>query len=371
MLRVAIVGGGPAGSLTALNLKDKAEVTIFEAKQSAGFPVKCGGLISSECFDGLKKYCKADKSLINKISGAFFFSPSGKYLEVKGKSDAVVIERKILDYLLLKEAGKFADVRVKSKVINLKGNRVESISHTERRYEKYDMIVGADGVESIVAKICKFNRPEIFLAKQYLIEFESIERDMVELYFGKNYSNGFFGYAIPIDESTARVGVVSKSDPSFYLNNLVKKHPSVSERIGKNVFEINSGAIPIGLIDFVKENKVLIGDSAGMVKPYTGGGIYYLMRASEIFGEVFPNINEFKKLYLKTFSREFDTGIKIRKLYDILNDEDYDFLIKIGEDIDFSKIHMDRPSTALEFLPTMLRLIKNIPLASKILKVMI
>ncbi|RLI71187.1 NAD(P)/FAD-dependent oxidoreductase, partial [Archaeoglobales archaeon] len=268
-MKVLVVGGGPAGCLTAIELGEY-EVTLIEEHPSIGFPVQCAGLISQDCFNEYTKYCKSvKKSLVNKISGAFFFSPNGKWVELEGKSKGVVIERKIFDRELLIKASEFAELKV--------GERFNS----DFDLNKHDYIIGADGVYSSISKHFGFDAPEIYSAIQIECKFESFDSNMVELYFGKAYSDGFFAYAIPIDDF-ARIGVVSKSQPHIYLKNLLNKHPSVSKRINNKIIELNAGAIPIGLVDFVKDNVALIGDAAGMTKPYTGGGLFYLLRAAKI-----------------------------------------------------------------------------------------
>ncbi|WP_456368871.1 geranylgeranyl reductase family protein [Geoglobus sp.] len=361
-----VVGAGPAGSLAALNLSKKSEVTIVEAKGSAGFPVKCGGLVSEDCFEGLKRYCGAEKAMQNRIRGAFFFSPSGRYAELVGKSGAVVLERKVLDALLLREASRRSEVRMKTRFERADGNRVVLSESGKSKVEEYDLVVGADGAESTVSRAFGFDRPEIFSGKQYLMEFEPLDRSMVELYFGKSYSDGFFAYAIPVESDIARVGVVSRGTAWRYLDRLLKEHPSVSERAGRRIFEVNSGPIPIGLVDFVRGNAVLVGDSAGMVKPYTGGGMYYLLRASELLGKSFPDLELFRNSYMREFGREYSAGERIRRLYDVLEDEDYEFLVGLAESVDFSVIHMDAPSTAFRLIPEVLKLIRKPSLVVKI-----
>jgi len=352
-LRVLIVGGGPAGSLTAINLGKKADVKLIESKSRVGFPVKCGGLISERCYSELKKYGVDAK--LNKIKGAFVFSPSGDFVELFGKTGAVVVERKIMDLQLLKMASKTTEVILGARYVDSNDRKAKVIVSGDEKFFEFDYLVGADGVESKVALTFGFQRPLIYTGLQYLVEFEPIDKNMVELYFGSKYSNGFFAYSIPICESFARVGVISINSPKLYLDNLLKKHPSVSERVGKSIMEINMGAVPLSLVNFVKDNVALIGDAAGMVKPYTGGGIYYLLRAAELLGNSFPSLIDFKKEYLKEFKREYGVGEKIRKLYRILKDEDYDFLVKLSKDIDFSEVDMDRPSTALNIIPKLLK----------------
>lgn len=364
MTKVLIIGAGPAGSVAAINLSDKAEVTIIESKSHIGFPVKCGGLISENCYKELKKYGVNAKQ--NDIRGALIFSPSGKYAEMVGKSKAVVVERKEMDFQLLKKASENAEVMMRSKFVEARDGKAKIIASGKEKFLEFDYIVGADGAESRVANSFNFERPEIYVGLQFLMDFEAIDDRMVELYFGCKYSNGFFAYSIPIDDSTARIGVVSKDNPRYYLNNLLKKHPSVSERAGRSIFEINMGAIPLSLINFVKGNALLIGDAAGMVKPYTGGGIYYLLRAAEILGKNFPDLVRFREEYVREFKKEFAVGERIRKLYGMLSDEDYEFLINLAKNIDFANVDMDKPSTALKLIPKMLRLTKRPGIIKKI-----
>jgi len=365
-VKVLIVGGGPAGSLSAIALGGNYDITIVEEHQSAGFPVQCAGLISEDCYKVLKRFsdCK-----INEIRGAFFVSPNGDYVELEGRCGGIVIERKILDRDLLSKASEFAEVWMKSKFIHAKDGIARIVKHGEHTEVGYDFIIGADGAYSMVARIFGFERPQILSAVQIEAKFEPLSDDMVELFFGSRYSNGFFAYAIPLGE-TARIGVVSKENPRLYLENLIRKHPSVSKRIkiGK-IIELNAGAIPIGLVDFVKDNVALIGDSAGMVKPYTGGGLFYILKATEILGKTFPNLMKFKEEYLRTIGREISFGMKIFRLYSTLKDEDYNYLVKVAKKhVDLAKdLHMDRPSTLLRILPALVKIVKKPRLMKKLL----
>ncbi|RLI79602.1 NAD(P)/FAD-dependent oxidoreductase [Archaeoglobales archaeon] len=360
---VLIVGGGPAGCLTAIELQNY-DTTLIEEHQSVGFPVQCAGLISKDCFGEYLKYCKnVKKSLINRIRGAFFFSPNGRFVELEGRSKGVVIERKIFDRELMIEASKFAELKIKTKFDD------------GFNKSRYDFIIGADGVYSSVAKHFGFNLPEIYSAIQIECKFECLDNNMVELYFGNTYSDGFFAYAIPIDDF-ARIGVVSKSQTRLYLKNLLNKHSSVSKRVvNKKITELNVGAIPIGLINFVKNNVALVGDAAGMTKPYTGGGLFYLLKAVKVLGKTFPNLNAYQKNYLKEMKKEYEFGMKILKLYSILNDEDLNELMKIGSEFDLKKqtkkLHMDEPSTILKIIPMLPKILKNFQLAAKIARVML
>jgi len=362
LAKVLVVGGGPAGSLSAIALKDH-EVLMVEEHQSAGFPMQCAGLISEECYGRLKRYsdCK-----LNEIRGAFFIAPSGKFVELEGKSKAVVIDRKILDRDLLEKASEFAEVWVKSKFMKAHGRRAEIMKMGERTFVEFDYLVGADGVYSRVARCFGFERPEVLSAVQVECRYEALSDDMVELFFG--CSDGFFAYAVPIDEY-ARVGVVSKSNPLCYLKNLLRR---ISDRISGKILELNVGAIPIGLVEFVKEKVFLVGDSAGMVKPYTGGGLFYITEATEILAKTFPNLEEFRNRFVEDIGREIEFGMKIYRLYSKLDDEDYDFLIELARDnVEIAKdLHMDRPTTLLKVLPSLIKIVRRPKLLKKLLSVL-
>ncbi len=360
-MRVLVVGAGPAGSLSAINLKG-FEVTVVEEHQSSGFPVQCAGLISEDCYKVIRRYsdCK-----VKEVRGMVLFSPSGRYVELEGKSRGVVVERKIMDRDLLAKASESCDVLMKTKFIRASNGRALVKRMGETMELEYDCIIGADGVYSAVARCFGFERPKIATAVQVEVRYEAHSDDLVELYFGREFSNGFFAYAIPID-STARVGVISFDNAMYYLKRFLRRNGRVKS---ESPLELNVGAIPIGLVEFVKGKVVLIGDSAGMVKPYTGGGLYYISKATSILGRTFPDLSRFKRDFMREIGREIGFGMKVLNLYSKLTDSDYDYLIEVANRFKHlsTRLHMDRPTTLLSILPAIRDLIRRPGLLKKIL----
>lgn len=372
-MEVLIVGGGPAGSLSAIEIGSRGEgnnITILEEHPLPGFPVQCAGLISRDCYAKLRSYV-SEKCHLRDIKGAFLFSPNGNHIRMEGRSKAVVIERKVLDSELLRQASQYATVKNKTRFggANLDSSgKASAVVSSPKGAQKlpYDVLIGADGCTSSVARVFGFERPDFLSALQVECNFESIDPQFVELFFGSEYTDSFFGYAIPIDESTARLGVVAQENPSSHLWNIIEKHPSVSRRVNpRKITELNAGAIPNNLIDFVKDNVALIGDSGGMVKPYTGGGLYYHLIAAEILGRTFPNLQDFRNDYLQKMEREYNVGSKILKLYSSLSDEEYNNLVRLGKEGNIEELvknlHMDSPSSLMKIIPSLLKIFSRNP----------
>ncbi len=355
---ILIVGGGPAGSLSAIALRDH-DVTLVEEHQSAGFPVQCAGLVSENCYKVLRRYsdCK-----LNEIRGAIFSSPN-KSVELEGRVGGVVIDRRTLDRDLLLKASENANVFVKTKFVGVRGKRA-ILKGLKNGEIEYDYIVGADGVYSTVSRVFGFERPKLYSALQFKVRFDCFSEDLVEIYFG---FSDYFCYVIPIDEF-AEVGVISSQNPWDVMKRFTRW---LGKRVKGDVIEVNAGAIPIGLVNFVKGNVLLLGDSAGMVKPYTGGGLYYIVKAIEKLSH-FPNLERIKENYLKDLGFEYKVGMKVAKLYGMLDVEDYDHLIEVAREHHYlaKELDMDRPSTLFKLLPAIFRVVKRRRLLLKLWRVL-
>jgi flavin-dependent dehydrogenase len=296
-----IIGGGPVGLFLARQLEE-FDVRILEEHAEIGKPVQCTGLLSKN-IDALHKL--PQECILNTVKGAKIYSPSGKILELARKQDeAYVIDRALFDKSLAE--GVEID----------RGKRVEHINFNS----KY--IVGADGPNSTVAQLAGF--PEIeekLFGVQYEIPLRSYDTDFVELYFGNQVAPGFFAWVVPTD-SRLRVGLAGNENVKEYLDRFVRKKFGQPEILGTQ-----AGVIPLKIRqEFVKGNIALVGDSAGQVKPTTGGGIIMSFKSAKILADAIKNndLNSYEKNWDKELGKDFWVGGLIRKLVKKMPDNEMD-----------------------------------------------
>jgi digeranylgeranylglycerophospholipid reductase len=337
---VAIVGAGPVGSTFARQMAEKGfKVAMLEKKKEIGVPLQCAGLLGKE----IKKVnILPDEFIINPVNGAFLHSPEDTILKVrKKKPEAYVLDRVGYDRFL-------ADMAVESGVNLFLNNRVEkldsfrgiiSIKNNETTKISADLIVGADGHSSMVSS--SFNPPaESFQAAQFLIDVgeKRFQKDFVHLYVDSQVSPGFL-WAIPLSESTARVGLFADANYqqlTQILNELINKR---SELNGATILKKYYGVIPKQdpQKKLVNNRVILLGDAASQVKPTTGGGLIMGFKCAEIASKVaskaletenIDKLKDYSKKYNEQFKKELKVQLMVHKIFKSLSDSDLEFMFR-------------------------------------------
>src|SRR3989344_3005308 len=145
----------------------------------------------------------------------------------------------------------------------------------ERRFEA-DIVVGADGPHSMVAKCYgMYGEREFWCGAQAVVR-GNFEKDMVQLHLGDDYP-GFFAWFVPEGDNSGRIGVAAKKNSRVLFDRILTKL-NIPEYA---ITEMQGGVIPIFKeVETQKDNVYLIGDAAMMVKQTTGGGIVMSLLAS-------------------------------------------------------------------------------------------
>lgn len=363
---VVVVGAGPAGSIAVRRAAMAgARTLVIEEHAASGSPVQCTGLVSSKTLD----VCDIEPGawVYQKIRGAHIFSPDGSSISIGGdKVRAYVIDRKIFDRLLLQRAAEAgADVMMKTKAAGLgpglrpekglesshgseraRGKKVLNVITNGKRSDiSTGVVIGADGVQGSIARWSALGQVRKLLSGVQIETAYDVENtDHVEVFLGSDIP-GFFAWAVPVSENTARIGLCvdpAKTHLSAYehLKRFLHTNPRMKERAGKGCSDMLVGCIPLGSQSRTAADGVIItGDAAGQVKPTSGGGVYMGALCAKIAGEVAAKaalsgdtsagvLMEYDRQWREVVGRELAVGMWIHKVFGRMGDEDFNELMR-------------------------------------------
>jgi len=363
-VNVAVIGGGPAGAIVAQETaKEGLRTVLFERAPNA--PLRCAGLISMRAAEELGV---PEDLILEEIHGGVVHGPKGNEVALTApEAKAVVIDRQRFD-AHLRERARTAGAAV------LEGASAfgwdGEVLHTSVGEFRPEILVGADGAVSSVARWAGLPEPrEILVAYQAEIDARPRYPGHVEVFLGRDIAPGFFAWAIPAGE-VLRVGLATTEKGHgllLFQSFIAKKFPNL------RVLSTSGGLIPIGPPTPTSIERVfLVGDAAAQVKPITGGGLYYGGRAAALLGRliVAGNPREYEQRWREWIGREIEFGLRARRGFLSLSDNELDFLVSLLEDRALSAFllergDMDYPS---RLIPELRRSPHLWPLGFKILK---
>lgn len=381
MKDIIIVGGGPIGCFTATKLAEKGfKVTILEEHAEIGHPMCCAGILGAE---GLKETGLNPKRwALNELRRAILHTPLGESIHLsRDKVEAYVIDRSKFDRDMAERAVRAgAEIRLKTRCrdisfedeeVALKVQAPESASrelHTR-------LVIGADGANSLVGRKAGLIKDFSPLNCAQVETIADVCEGTAELYFGREFSPGFFSWIIPAGE-VFRVGLGSiEGGAAQKLFKFIRRHPIASEKITRKQFNLSIGLIPEPRSRKIYGERVmLVGDAAGHVKPVTGGGLYLGLSCASIATDVASkaledqpsaeNLAEYEHSVKEKFGREFEFGLRAQKIFRKMSDEALDEVLNLlskpeTRDLVLEHADFDRHSELFKALikkgPTLLR----------------
>ena len=318
---VIIAGGSIAGLLCAREVANRGHsVLVLEEDYEIGTPEHCGGLVSISALEELG-IVPHRKSLAHYIETAEIFSPLGKRFSIESKKQKVAeINRRELDKQIALQAKKNgAEIRVKT---SFKGIIDDGVNTSDGKIN-CKIIVDARGVSSLINK----DRTGILSSAQYEVYADWIKKGTVEVYFDQKKYPGFFAWIIPSSDGVGKVGVAGKG---------INASDTIQEFLSRkgNSSTIRKIFAPIWIKGpikkFVSKNVVIIGDAAGQSKPTTAGGIYSCGMGGIFAGRAISKylksenkneLDEYQKLWMKKFGKEFEKQLLARKILERLDND--------------------------------------------------
>jgi digeranylgeranylglycerophospholipid reductase len=360
---IIVVGAGPVGSFTALKLaKLGCNVTVFEEHPAVGSPSHCAGHLSIRSLRNLGLYPLPGGIVENTFSQANFYSPSGfKFPVHLAKPVTCAVNRAAFDRYIADKAeaagARFClNSRVQSLLVDngvVNGVTIKQ-ENTEESFPSR-IVVDAEGISSRLLRqtgLAGLNGANLVYAVEAEVEnVKDVDLDAVEVFLGKAYAPGFYGWLIPRLDGTAKVGLAAnKGNPKEFLQRLMRKHPVASKQLSNaKITRIAFHPITLGgqISKSYASGFLAVGDVASQVKPTTGGGVVFGLTCAGIAAEAVDEAmrrndvtSNFLALYQKrcadTLGFDFNVMLRIRRFLDSLSDEKLDevlrFCARIGLD---------------------------------------
>jgi flavin-dependent dehydrogenase len=294
---VIVVGAGPAGSTTAALFAEQGRRVLLV--DAARFPrtKPCAEYISPGGAAILHKLGVLDRLPTGRwLRGMELQAPSGAchLVEYGRQHFALSVPRLILDSVLLdlaRERGAETreGFRVRS-VVQVAG-RVRGVIGPSGERIDAELVVGADGVHSIVARRVGVRRPARWPRRLGLVaHFEGVSwpEDFGRMLVGRR---GYVGIAPLNDSGLVTVGLVRSlprgrlGSPAAALEASLADYPVQSVRLKSG--RLASGVIGVGplasrVCTCAGPGFALVGDAAGFFDPFTGEGIFRALRSAEL-----------------------------------------------------------------------------------------
>lgn len=318
---------------------------LLEEHETPGVPVHCTGLLGFEAFDefGLPR-----SLILGTADSARFWGAAGQsVLVASDRVQATVIDRAGLDRWLVERAqAAGATLQV--------GSRVERIAIGDDgvRVEGRGLAAPARARAAVLA--CganyRFHRelglglPDVFLQSAQL-DTPFPAAPQVEVRFGREIAPSGFAWLVPFERdgaSRARIGLMSETRAGERFTAFAA---TLCDRAGCRVHELSAPRrkmIPLGPVPRTYANRLLaVGDAAGLVKPTTGGGIYYGMLSGGLAAEVLDDglrrdrlgarqLRRYEARWRQRLGQEIRVGLAFRRIAARLTDESIDSLIDLA-----------------------------------------
>jgi digeranylgeranylglycerophospholipid reductase len=295
---VIVVGGGPAGSMTAWEaVKGGASVLLLEKDRDLGLPVRCAEAVGSQSLD---RFIEPNPHWVaHEVSHVKLVAPNGDVVEIHTDEVGYILNRRIFDQELGRRAVQAgASLMTRAYVFGLKhdNGRVTGVrvKLPDRDLEiGARIVVGADGVESRVGRWAGMRTwlapKDLETCYQVILGGLDLDPRFVSCYFGQQVAPGGYAWVFPKGRDVANVGLginAAMTDglsARQWLERFLESHfPQAA------VLACVAGGVPVAkpFQQIHGPSVLLAGDAAAHSNPLTGGGVINAMAAGQLAGQV-------------------------------------------------------------------------------------
>ncbi len=337
-LRVAVVGSGPAGSSAAeILVKAGIETYLFERKLDNAKP--CGGAIPL-CM--VSEFELPPEIIDRRVRKMKMISPSNVEVDINLiKEDEYIgmCRREVLDGFMRNRAAELGANLINGTVHKLEIPTSNTEPYTlhyadhsngsvkgEQKTLKVDLVIGADGANSRVAKAIDAGDYNYAIAFQERIRLPgpmmNYYEDLAEMYVGDDVSPDFYAWVFPkYDHVAVGTGTMKVNQAKIKQLQAGIRARAANKLVGGEIIKVEAHPIP----EHPRPRRVrgrvaLVGDAAGTVTKSSGEGIYFAAKSARMCAETIVETSnggtripteDDLKLYLKRWDKKYGITYKV------------------------------------------------------------
>jgi geranylgeranyl reductase family protein len=321
------------------------DVVVLEEHPSIGIPAHCTGLLGIEAFAELDI---PRHTILDTTHAARFIAPDGSSVTVDAdRVNAAIVDRALFDQALA-DSSRTAGAELRSSA------RVRTIAISDT-----GVTVSADGDDgTITARACilacganyRFNRQLGLGVPRAFVQSAQLERsfagpEQVEVHLGRAVAPRGFAWVVPFlreGQPYQRLGLMADARAGSLFRSFAAQLRGRFGIADAEWPEPRLKILPLGPVAKTYGTRLLaVGDAAGLVKPTTGGGIYYSLIsglfAADALDEALrtddlreSRLRQYETRWRDRLGAEIRIGLAFRRLASRLNDRGIDSLVELA-----------------------------------------
>jgi geranylgeranyl reductase len=371
VLRVAVVGSGPAGSSAAETLaKAGIETYLFERKLDNAKP--CGGAIPL-CM--VSEFDLPPHIIDRRVRKMKMISPSNVEVDINIEKQEEYIgmcRREIMDGFMRDRAASLGAQLINGTVYkldiptnNTAPYTLHYADHSDGSAEgtmktlQADVVIGADGANSRIAKAIDAGDYNYAIAFQERIRLPEDKmayyQDCAEMYVGDDVSTDFYAWVFPkYDHVAVGTGTMKVNKSTIKQLQAGIRARAAKKLAGGEIIKVEAHPIP----EHPRPRRVvgrvaLVGDAAGTVTKSSGEGIYFAAKSARMCAEAIVEFSKSGsripteddlKVYLKRWDKKYGLTYKVLDILQTVfyrSDATREAFVEMCADRDVQKLTFD------------------------------
>ena len=313
-MRIAVLGGGPAGAFAGERLAAAGlPVTILDEKLAWEKP--CGGGLTAKALERYP-FLAAGEAPARFIDRAVLVAPNGARTSMRLRRPLAIYSRQVLNGLLLDRARRAGAEIVRDRVTG--AERVDGGWRLQGKNGGYsaDYCIAATGARNPLRQFgTRFGPRDAYVALGY---YAPGSVDHIEIQFLDDLEG--YLWIFPRTDHLS-VGICGKID-SAGLRRRIERYMA-ERRIPVEGSKFYCHLLPSLAASSFDRNRLAgdgwsaVGDAAGLVDPITGEGLYYALRSADLLAECLAegNPSEYPRRVRADLMDDLRFGARMARLF--------------------------------------------------------